>query len=173
MLLPGRDYKDTPGLNAKGLKTLHKTIAHFKSYKMLALGPDAAAITEAIQTIAEKASAKIWFCSPYADIPGGVDLAYLTGTNAQTLLALLQEALQHSNNNSVIAIGNIHASAQMEAAWQAIKNDPNVTVTIDTYHLGLVFFRHGQAKQHFIVRPYRSFLLDAFLGIRSLWGLRA
>jgi len=171
MLLRGRNYKGTAVLSAGGLKTLHKTIAYFKSYKMLALGPDAAVITQSIQDVAEKASAKVWFCSPYADIPGGVDLAFLTGTNAQTLLPLLQEAYQHSNNNTIVAIGNIHASDQMKAAWNAIKEDPHVTVTIDTYHLGLVFFRKGQAKQHFIIRPYRSFMLDALLGIRNLWGL--
>jgi hypothetical protein len=40
----------------------------------------------------------------------------------------------------------------MEEAWEEIKSNPLVTVTIDLFFLGLVFFRKEQAKENFIVR---------------------
>jgi hypothetical protein len=40
----------------------------------------------------------------------------------------------------------------METAWEMIKKHPKVTVTIDTFQWGLVFFRREQHKEHFIIR---------------------
>ncbi len=162
------------GLNQQAVKILLKTIAHFKSYKLLVLGDDEVAvnqITETIRSAADAISAKIWFYSTFVPVPGGVDLAYLCGDDQAALLHSLKQLKADVNNDSVALVANIHASEAMEAAWDAIKKDPNVTVTIDTYHLGLIFFRREQPKQHFIIRPFQSVFLDAVLGIRSLWGL--
>ena len=46
---------------------------------------------------------------------------------------------------------DIHWSKGMEQAWQTIVRDPDVTVSIDTFRWGLVFFRSGQAKEHFVL----------------------
>jgi hypothetical protein len=159
------------GLNKAALTTLFKTIRYFKSYKLLVLGENTTPVTETIRTIAEDLNTKIWFYSPIVPVPGGVDLAYLVGDNSASLLTALEELLPNINNDSVCVIPNIHKSPNMELAWEAIKKDPNVTVTIDAYHLGLAFFRREQVKQHFIIRPYKSAMLDAVLGIRNLWGL--
>jgi hypothetical protein len=41
----------------------------------------------------------------------------------------------------------------MEEAWQKIKEHDRVTLTIDLFDLGLVFFRKGRAeKEHFTIR---------------------
>ena len=40
----------------------------------------------------------------------------------------------------------------MEAAWADIKAHPAVTLTVDLYWVGLVFFRQKQPKQHFSLR---------------------
>jgi hypothetical protein len=40
----------------------------------------------------------------------------------------------------------------MTEAWQTIKAHPKVSVTIDTYQWGMVFFRKEQAKEHFTIR---------------------
>ncbi|MXN93188.1 hypothetical protein GR160_18320 [Flavobacterium sp. Sd200] len=169
-------FKSSPdavkaGLSRQGLNILFRTISYFKSYKFLILGEDAPVITEAIRASAEEINSKVWFYSNYVPVPGGADLIYLTGKNEAQLMPLLERAITDINNNTVAIIGGIHETDEMEAAWQAIKKDPRVTVSIDTYHLGLVFFRREQANQHFIIRPYRSFLTDAVLGIRNLWGL--
>jgi hypothetical protein len=170
--LSNKEYSATgTGLKKEALNTLLKTITYFKSYKLLVLGDNAATVTESIRAGAETINAKIWFYSTMVPVPGGADLAYLCGNDSATLLPLFERLLPDVNNNSVCVLANIHASEAIETAWETIKKDPNVTVTIDTYHLGLIFFRKEQAKQHFIIRPFRSAFLDAVLGIQNLWGL--
>lgn len=55
-------------------------------------------------------------------------------------------------NNSVWIFDDIHWSAEMEEAWNIIKQNPKVTVTIDTFQWGLVFFRREQEKENFVIR---------------------
>jgi predicted O-methyltransferase YrrM len=56
------------------------------------------------------------------------------------------------NNETVWIFDDIHWSPAMEAAWEVIKNHPKVTVTIDTFQWGIVFFRTQQLKEHFVIR---------------------
>ncbi|MFV5691778.1 O-methyltransferase [Flavobacterium sp. LT1R49] len=55
-------------------------------------------------------------------------------------------------NETVWIFDDIHWSPEMEEAWKIIKKNPKVTVTIDTFQWGLVFFRREQPKEHFIIR---------------------
>ena len=60
--------------------------------------------------------------------------------------------LPTTDNDSVWIFDDIHWSPEMEEAWGIIKNHPKVTVTIDTYQWGFVFFRYEQKKEHFTIR---------------------
>ena len=41
----------------------------------------------------------------------------------------------------------------MEEAWDLIKESPSVTLTIDLFFMGFVFFRNDfKEQQHFIIR---------------------
>jgi hypothetical protein len=40
----------------------------------------------------------------------------------------------------------------MKQAWSSIKNHEAVTVTIDLFAFGIVFFRREQEKEHFKIR---------------------
>jgi hypothetical protein len=40
----------------------------------------------------------------------------------------------------------------MQNAWETIKKDSDVTLTIDLFNMGMVFFRTGVPKQDFIIR---------------------
>lgn len=163
------DYSEH--LSKQAATTLLKTITYFKSYKLLVLGSNAADVTETVRLNAQKINAKVWFYSPNVPVPGGADLAILSDENPALLPQLLERLLADTNNNTVCVISNIHKSQFMEEAWRTLQEHPAVTVSIDTYHLGLLFFRKEQAKQHFIIRPYTSVLIDAILGVRTLWGL--
>jgi hypothetical protein len=60
--------------------------------------------------------------------------------------------LPTSINNTIWIVNAIHGSKDMEEAWDFIKNQPKVTVTIDTFYLGFIFFRSEQKKEHFVIR---------------------
>jgi len=166
-------YNPVAGLNNTTLNILFRVIAYFKSYKLIVLGDDAVAtaVAETMRQGAEEINTKIWFYSTYVAVPGGIDLAILTVKDTAALLPLLEQLKSDINNDSIAVVANIHESDAMEQAWEAIKKDPNVTVSVDAYHLGLLFFRKEQRKQHFIIRPSKSKITDALLGIRTLWGL--
>jgi len=61
-------------------------------------------------------------------------------------------SLSYIHNNSFFLFNNIYRNFEMKQAWEEIKKNPSVTVTIDTYQWGLVFFRKEQQKEHFTIR---------------------
>ena len=57
-----------------------------------------------------------------------------------------------SGNQTVIIIDDIHYSTEMEEAWDIIKKNEKVTMTIDIWRMGLVFFREGITHIDYIIR---------------------
>ncbi|KQB43816.1 methyltransferase [Flavobacterium sp. L1I52] len=81
------------------------------------------------------------------------NLIYFDGNHSkEATLAYFDLLLPTITNDSVWIFDDIHWSAEMEEAWEAIKKHPKVSVTIDTFQWGLVFFRREQPKEHFIIR---------------------
>ena len=81
------------------------------------------------------------------------DLIYFDGNHSKkATLAYFDLLLTTITNDSVWIFDDIHWSPEMEEAWEAIKNHPKVTVTIDTFQWGFVFFRYEQEKEHFVIR---------------------
>ncbi len=81
-----------------------------------------------------------------------IDLAFIDGNhNYEPTMDYFHQILAHVNNNSILIFDDIHWSAEMQRAWRDICNHPNVTVTIDLYRLGIVFFRKEQAKENFML----------------------
>ncbi|WP_243870427.1 class I SAM-dependent methyltransferase [Salegentibacter sp. BDJ18] len=81
------------------------------------------------------------------------DLIYFDGHHTkEATLKYFKQLLPTAHNDTVFVFDDIHWSAEMEEAWGEIKWHPEVRVTIDTFFLGLVFFRKEQAKQHFTIR---------------------
>lgn len=64
----------------------------------------------------------------------------------------IEQLLKTTENDSFWILENIHANQDAEAFWNNLKSNPKVTVTIDIYHFGLVFFRKEQVEEHFILR---------------------
>ncbi len=81
------------------------------------------------------------------------DLVVFDGNHTkEATLAYFYQCLEAVHNESVFIFDDIHWDKQMEEAWEVIKANPKVSVTIDTFQWGLVFFRKEQAKEHFIIR---------------------
>nr|WP_309760799.1 class I SAM-dependent methyltransferase [Flavobacterium sp.] len=80
-------------------------------------------------------------------------LIYFDGNHSKkATLDYFDLLLPTITNETVWIIDDIHWSPEMKNAWEIIKTHPKVTVTIDTFQWGLVFFRREQPKQHFIIR---------------------
>ena len=56
------------------------------------------------------------------------------------------------NNDSILIFDGIYWNIKMTEAWNQIKGNSKVTLSIDTYYWGFIFFRIEQEKQHFTIR---------------------
>ena len=54
--------------------------------------------------------------------------------------------------HSILIFDDIHWSQEMETAWEEIKKDESISLTIDLFFIGIVFFRKEQlVKQDFTI----------------------
>lgn len=82
-----------------------------------------------------------------------LDFVFIDGNHRKdATLNYFNLCLPKVHEDSVIIFDDIYWSGGMEEAWKQIKAHPDVTVTIDLFWIGLVFFKSGQAKQDFSVR---------------------
>jgi len=80
-------------------------------------------------------------------------LIYLDGNHSkQATLDYFELLLPTITNETVWIFDGIYWSSETEEAWTIIKNHPKITVTIDTFQWGIVFFRKEQEKEHFTIR---------------------
>jgi len=56
------------------------------------------------------------------------------------------------HDNSVYIMDDINWSEDMNKAWNDIKKDKNVTISIDLFRMGVLFFNPSLSKQNFILR---------------------
>lgn len=79
-----------------------------------------------------------------------LDFVYIDGNHRKdATLNYFKWCLPKVNENSLLIFDDIYWSEGMKEAWTEIKNHPDVTVTIDLFWIGLVYFKKGQAKEHF------------------------
>ena len=82
-----------------------------------------------------------------------LDFVFVDGNHRkQATLDYFKWCLPKVHDQSVMIFDDIYWSAGMKEAWEQIKAHPQVTVSIDLFWIGLVFFKKGQAKEDFRVR---------------------
>lgn len=81
------------------------------------------------------------------------NLVYIDGNHdKKNTLQYFNFLLERINEDSVLIFDDIYWSKEMTDAWKQIIQYPKVTVSIDTFYWGFVFFRKEQQKQHFTIR---------------------
>ena len=86
------------------------------------------------------------------DLPQ-IDLAFFDGNHRyKPTMEYFHSCLPKATNDSLFIFDDIHWSQEMEQAWEEIKAHPSVSLTIDLFFIGLVFFKKGREKEHFVIR---------------------
>ena len=81
------------------------------------------------------------------------DMIFFDGNHRkEPTISYFEQCLKYVKNDSVFIFDDIYWSKGMNEAWNYIYSHPAVSVSIDTYRWGIVFFRKEQPKQHFIIR---------------------
>jgi len=83
-----------------------------------------------------------------------IDFVFIDGNHRkEPTERYFKELLAKMNKDSILVFDDIHWSNEMEAAWEAIKNNAAVTCSIDLFFIGIVFFRKEfKEKQDFAIR---------------------
>ncbi|HVT84568.1 MAG TPA: class I SAM-dependent methyltransferase [Chitinophagaceae bacterium] len=83
-----------------------------------------------------------------------VDLAFIDGNHRkEPTINYFMAILPKTNNFSVLILDDIHWSEEMEEAWNYCKEHQAVTLSIDLFFMGILFFRKEvREKQHFHIR---------------------
>jgi len=83
-----------------------------------------------------------------------IDLLFVDGNHRkEATLEYFNFFLSKAGNNSIFIFDDIHWSEGMEETWKEIQSHEAVTLTIDLFFIGLVFFsKDFIVKQHFSIR---------------------
>ena len=84
---------------------------------------------------------------------GNFDMVFFDGNHTfDHTLEYYEMCIPEITNESIFIFDDIHWSSEMEKLWEKIIKDERVTVSIDLFQIGLVFFRKELSKQHFVIR---------------------
>lgn len=172
----------TSGTNLKNAKLLYRLVRYFKARTILELGTNLGIGTQAMalanpntniisiegcpqlskfasQNFSSQKLSNIdciqgQFEDSIQRLPQPAwDLIFFDGHHSKkATLKYFEMLVPTAHNDSVFIFDDIYWSKGMTEAWTIIKNHPKVTVTVDTYNWGLVFFRKEQLKEHFKIR---------------------
>ena len=83
-----------------------------------------------------------------------IDFLYIDGNHAyEPTMHYFELALQKKTVQSVFVFDDINWSEGMQRAWKAIYQHEDVTLSLDFFNFGIVFFRkENREKEHFVLR---------------------
>lgn len=83
-----------------------------------------------------------------------IDLVYFDGNHAyEPTLNYFNMVLEKKHAGTILIFDDIYWSPGMEEAWHKIHTHPEVTLSMDFFQFGIVFFRTEQKnKEHFILK---------------------
>lgn len=83
-----------------------------------------------------------------------VDLFFIDGNHREEpTIEYYNQVKPYLNEHSMVIFDDIHWSEGMLRAWDAIKKDSAVTLSIDLFFIGIILFKKDiKEKQHFILK---------------------
>ncbi|MDK2977842.1 MAG: hypothetical protein PWP52_556 [Bacteroidales bacterium] len=82
-----------------------------------------------------------------------LDFIFFDGNHTQEATeSYFHLCLKKAHNNSVFIFDDIHWSSDMERAWNTIKKHEKVSVSIDLFRLGILFFKPEITKGHYKIK---------------------
>jgi predicted O-methyltransferase YrrM len=82
-----------------------------------------------------------------------LEYVFLDGNHTYAAtLSYIRTLLPYCAPGAILAIDDIYWSAPMQKAWQEIIRWPEITISLDLYHLGILVVKSPQAKENFTLR---------------------
>lgn len=85
-----------------------------------------------------------------------IDYVLIDGDHRlESTLQYFNSCLPFLHSESVIVVADIYWSREMEQAWKSVKEHPRVSLSLDLFDLGILFFRTDRPQpEHFSIVPY-------------------
>lgn len=78
------------------------------------------------------------------------DLVYIDGNHrSEAMQHYFTLLLPHLSEKSMVVFDDIYWNSDMKKGWENIKQHSRVSLSIDVFQMGIVFFHEQRAKQHF------------------------
>ncbi len=82
-----------------------------------------------------------------------LDFVFFDGNHRRKpTLDYFNRCVELAHEDTIFIFDDIHWSSGMEEAWNTIKKDERVSISLDIFWFGLIFFHKGIIKQDFIIR---------------------
>lgn len=82
-----------------------------------------------------------------------IDLAFFDANHKEEpTMRYFEQCLKLKTENSCFVFDDIYWSEEMKNAWNWVKSHEDVSISIDLFFVGLLFFRKGIRKQDFILK---------------------
>lgn len=82
-----------------------------------------------------------------------LDMLFIDGNHRyQPTMSYFTQCLPFAGNDTIFVIDDIHKNAEMERAWLEISGNAQVSLTLDFYTMGVVFFRSQLSRQTICLR---------------------
>ncbi len=131
-------YRKSKYKGRKTIKTLLKSITYFNAVHISVLPEDG----PLIELIRES--------FPQTKFNAPSDLIYMGTPCATQFTRILKGKSYH--NDTILLIDKIYGNKNNTQEWEAFKKHEKVTVSVDMFSCGALFFRKEQAKEHFKIR---------------------
>lgn len=126
---------------------LHKAVPHAKIYTLEHSGQTAAIAAENIEQIVGDNHLKLLIDS----LPQ-LDFVYVGKYQKDAIIKYLEWCLPKVHENSLLIFSDIYRDKSAKQAWAQIKTHPKVSITVDLFWIGLVYFKKGKQKEDFRIR---------------------
>lgn len=81
-----------------------------------------------------------------------LDLVYFDANHTkEATLHYFSLCLPKAHEQTIFIFDDIHLSKGMHEAWRNIRDNENVTISLDIFDAGIVFFQKGVSKEHYIL----------------------
>ena len=82
-----------------------------------------------------------------------IDLVYFDGNHKkESTINYFETCLQKIHNESIFVFDDIYWSDEMAEAWNYIKNHQKVSLSVDIFRMGLIFFKKEMSKENYVIK---------------------
>ena len=80
-------------------------------------------------------------------------MIYIDGNHQyEPTISYFEQLQKNSHDRTIFIFDDIHYSPSMEKAWKHLQSQPQVTITLDLFFIGIIWIDASLSKENFVLR---------------------